>query len=89
MRPMGSRAEVVEVFANANTAHDGAPRKPDAMSEFLHGPGLVAELPFEPDAVTQVMVQVKDADIAWPVLSRLCKARGWQMVDMESGHTFG
>lgn len=86
---MGSRAEVVDTLANANTSHDGGPRKSDATSEFLHGPGLVVELPLEPDSVTQVMVQVKDADVAWPVLFRLCKAKGWQMVDVESGQSFG
>jgi hypothetical protein len=86
---MGGRAEVVLALAGSNTAHDGSPRKPGATSDFLYGPGLIAELPVDQDPVTQVMVQVNDADVAWPVLSRLCKKQGWQMVDVESGQTFG
>lgn len=89
LAPMGSRAEVVAAFAGANTAHDGAPMKPNATSEFLYGPGMIAEVPLELKTITQVMVQVNDADVAWPVLSRLCKARQWQMIDVESGQTFG
>jgi hypothetical protein len=89
LRPLGSRSEVVAALANSNTAHDGGPSKPNATSEFLYGPGLVADLPLDHDPVTQVMVQVNDADVAWPVLFRLCKANGWQMVDVESGQTFG
>ena len=93
LAPMGTRDDVLAALAQANTAHDGGPKKPNATSEFLYGPGLIAELPLvrdgEQDAVTQVMVQVNDADVAWPVLSRLCKQRQWQMVDVESGQTFG
>jgi hypothetical protein len=50
---------------------------------------MIAELPLGQDPLTQVMVQVNDADVAWPVLFRLCKKQGWQMVDVESGQTFG
>ena len=89
LTPLGARAEVVAALADSNTAHDGSPRQPAATSEFLYGPGLIAELPLEHDPVTQVMVQVNDVDVAWPVLSRLCKKHGWQMVDVESGQTFG
>ena len=89
LSPLGSRAAVIDMLGSANTAHDGSPRKPNASSEFLYGPGMIAELPLGQDPLTQVMVQVNDADVAWPVLSRLCKKQGWQMVDVESGQTFG
>lgn len=89
LAPMGSRAEVVVWLGNFNTSHDGGPPKSNAASEFLYGPGLVAELPLGQDPVNQVMVQVNDADVAWPVLSRMCKSLLWRMVDVESGQTFG
>jgi predicted dinucleotide-binding enzyme len=55
----------------------------------LHGPGMIVELATAQDPVQQAMVTVTDDDIAWPVLSRLCKAVGWKMVDVETGRMFG
>ncbi|MBX3388207.1 MAG: hypothetical protein KF691_01985 [Phycisphaeraceae bacterium] len=87
--PMGTVKEVKEVLAHYNTAPDGSPRSASLGTEMLHGPGLVVELPVNQEEVTQALVTVIDDDIAWPVLSRLCKAAGWKMMDVETGRVFG
>lgn len=88
MEPLGTAREVVAALAEFNTAPDGGPKR-SAGTDFLHGPGFVVEIPSFQDAVNQAIVVITDEDIAWPVLSRLCKRLGWQMVDLESGRTFG
>lgn len=87
--PMGTIGEVKEVLARYNTAPDGSSRSASLGTEVLHGPGLIVELPTNQDEVTQALVTVIDDDIAWPVLSRLCKAAGWKMMDVETGRVFG
>lgn len=87
--PMGTAAEVREVLARYNTAPDGSPRSASLGTEVLHGPGLIVELPTNQDEVSQALVTVLDDDIAWPVLSRVCKAAGWRMMDVETGRVFG
>ncbi|MBX3381349.1 MAG: hypothetical protein KF805_14735 [Phycisphaeraceae bacterium] len=87
--PIGTISEVKEVLAHYNTAPDGSPRSASLGTEVLHGPGLIIELPTNQDEVTQALVTVIDDDIAWPVLSRLCKAAGWKMMDVETGRVFG
>ncbi|MBS0190964.1 MAG: hypothetical protein U0573_03590 [Phycisphaerales bacterium] len=87
--PMGTAKEVKAILAQYNTAPDGAPRSASLGTEVLHGPGLIIELPTNQEEVTQALVTVIDDDIAWPVLSRVCKAAGWKMMDVETGRVFG
>ncbi|MBL8877043.1 MAG: hypothetical protein JNM86_14710 [Phycisphaerae bacterium] len=87
--PMGTVKEVKEILAVYNTAPDGSPRSASLGTEVLHGPGLIIELPINQDEVTQALVTVLDDDIAWPVLSRVCKAVAWKMMDVETGRVFG
>ncbi len=89
LAPMGPRQGVLDVLARFNTSPDGSPPRNGAMGQFLYGPGLIAEVPFHQDPIAQVMVQINDMDLAWPVLRRLCAAQRWQMVDVESGQVFG
>ena len=89
LAPMGTRAEVKEALARFNTAPDGMPLKDTASTERLFGPGMVVEIPLGMDTITQAMVTASDEEIAWPVLVKACRALGWQMVDLESGRTFG
>lgn len=95
MEPMGTLKEVLAAAGNFNVAPDGS--GPSGMGSapgmaVLHGPGFVVEVPdsggMKAD-VMQVMVTVTDEDFAWPVLSRMCKAAGWRMMDPETGRTFG
>ncbi|MBL8887886.1 MAG: hypothetical protein JNK16_14615 [Phycisphaerales bacterium] len=87
--PMGTVKEVKEILAVYNTAPDGSPRSASLGTEVLHGPGLIIELPINQEEVTQALVTVLDDDIAWPVLSRVCKAVAWKMMDVETGRVFG
>jgi len=87
--PLGTPEEIRETLARSNTAPDGSPRTASLGTEILHGPGLIIELPTNQAEVSQALVTVTDDDIAWPVLSRLCKAAGWKMVDVDSGRVFG
>ena len=87
--PLGTVKEVRESLARFNTAGDGSSRSASLGTELLHGPGMIVELATAQDPVQQAMVTVTDDDIAWPVLSRLCKAAGWKMVDVETGRMFG
>lgn len=88
MAALGNAAAVKDILANYNTAPDGGPRK-SLGTEMLHGPGMVMDIPTSSESIAQVMVSVTDEEIAWPVLSRLCKEREWKLVDLESGRTFG
>jgi len=85
---LGTLREVRAVLAGYNTAPDGS-RSETLGIERLHGPGMVLELPNAADTVQQAMASVNDEDIAFPVLMKLCKARGWRLMDMESGRVFG
>jgi hypothetical protein len=99
--PLGSLREVREALGQSNIAPDGS--GPQGYGERLgtgvfFGPGMVLEVPLldEPDAnrgegpqVRQVLVSVTDEDFAFPVLMRLCKRNHWQMMDPDSGRTFG
>ena len=87
MTPLGSRAEVTDILARHNTSTDGSDGSPMGM-ERLHGPGIIVQIPTTADDVTQAMVTIHDEDMAWPVLSRLCREAGWSMVDPESGRKF-
>lgn len=87
--PLGLPRQVREAFASFNTAPDGGPG-PSSGIELLHGPGMTVELPAagEKVDVQQAMITVTDDDIAWPVLSRACRANKWTLVDLESGQAF-
>jgi hypothetical protein len=87
MLALGRRAEVVDTFGSFNTSEDGSTRT--SGTDVLYGPGFVVEIASGQDDVMQAMIVVQDEDIAWPVLSRLCRQSGWSMTDMESGRVFG
>jgi hypothetical protein len=64
----------------------------------FHGPGMVLEVALTEDPasnrgagpdIRQVLVSLTDEDFAFPVLMRLCKNNGWQMMDPDSGRSFG
>lgn len=88
MAPIGSMNDVIELLRAFNTAPDGSEAKAMGMM-FLHGPGIIVELPSAQDSIAQVMVTVVDEQMAWPVLSRLCRSHQLVMVDPDSGRTFG
>lgn len=88
MAPLGSLRDVTEILARFNTAPDGSP--PSAMGTLrLFGPGMLVEIPQGFDTVAQAMVTLIEEEIAWSVLSRLCKERKWKMVDLDTGRAFG
>lgn len=98
---LGSLREVAAALGNCNIAADGS--GPHGFGErmgtgVLFGPGMVLEVPLmeepsinrgEGPEIKQVLVSVTDEDFAFPVLMRLCKVNGWQMMDPDSGRTFG
>lgn len=86
--PLGARREVGDTFARYNTCADGGPAR-GAGTETLYGPGMIVELPVASPSIVQAMVSMTDEELALPVLMRLCKEQGWQMVDLESGRAFG
>lgn len=88
---LGSLEDVLGVFAAFNTAGDGTSAGPSGGA-LLYGPGMIVEIPQPSDngaGVRQAMVTVKDEDLAWSVLWRLCRKHGWKMVDPETGQSFG
>lgn len=87
MEPLGSLQAVLDTLARFNTAPDGSPS--EGMGTLtLYGPGLVVHVPTATEAITQVLVSVTEEELAWPVLSRLCRAARWAMMDAETGRTF-
>lgn len=84
---LGSMREVRELFAGFNTATDGT--EPSSGIVVLHGPGFVAEIATFSDQINQVMIHVKEQDIAFAVLWRLCQKAGWKMLDPDTGQLFG
>ncbi len=84
--PLGDRAGVLKRLRDYNTAPDGS-----GDTSLAHGPGFILQFPLvDPrDDINQALISVVEDDIAWPVLSRLCKALGWSMMDPETGRTFG
>ena len=85
---LGSFRRVKEQLANFNTAPDGAPSG-QMGTHRLYGPGMVVDVPASQDEINQALVTIVEEDIAWPVLSKVCKALQWKMVDLESGRSFG
>lgn len=84
---LGTRRDVVRSLARFNTRPDGSPDG----SSIVHGPGFRGELPMceDGDDVSQILVTIVEEEIAWPVLSRLCRGLDWRMMDPDSGRTFG
>jgi len=84
--PLGTKREVLDSMAPFNTAPDGS----EARDSVAHGPGFRVELPLvdEDDPVEQALLTLVDEDIAWPAVSRMCKANQWSLMDPESGRTF-
>ncbi len=86
--PLGKPKEFAEALAVFNTAPDGSASS-RLGTAVLHGPGYTVEYASGQDVIAQAMVSVYEAESAWPVLSKLCKALGWKMQDTESGQVFG
>ncbi len=86
--PLGKPREFADAVALFNTAPDGSTTS-RLGTAVLHGPGYTVEYAAGQDMVNQAMVSVYEAESAWPVLSRMCKALGWKMQDTESGQIFG
>lgn len=85
---LGDLREVLGALSKFNTAPDGS-ASPGAPTAILHGPGLVIEIPTAMDEIRQALVTLIDEDIAWPVLTRLCRALSWRMMDPNTGRSFG
>ncbi len=85
---LGTGKQVKSILELYNTSPDGSPGR-SLGTEVLYGPGMVVDIPTSSEAVTQIMASVTDEEIAWPVLSKLCRDRKWKLVDLETGRTFG
>lgn len=85
--PLGTTRQITEQLAPFNTAPDGDP----ATQGILFGPGFTVQLPMtgERDPVQQVMVTLDEEDMAWPVITRLCRTLRWKLMDPNSGRIFG
>ncbi len=85
--PLGSWREVVERLRDFNTAPDGALE----TLGMLFGPGIIVQLPMlgPDDPVMQAVVTLEEENIAWPVLTRICRLLKWKMMDPKTGRTFG
>ena len=90
--PLGTLREVLAELARFNTAGDSLEDTrpdPEAFSVRLFGPGMYVDVPTGQAEVRQVMIDCYDADLAGPVLVRLCRDAGWRMQDIETGQMFG
>lgn len=85
--PIGSPAQIEAVLSRYNTARDGS--KPSLGMVTLHGPGMIIELVETQDEVMQLMATMREEPIAWAVLTKICRGEKWQMMDPETGRTFG
>jgi len=84
---LGTKREALRAMERFNTRPDGSAEG----AGVAHGPGIRVELPMceDRDEVSQMMVTIIEEEIAWPVLSRLCRELNWRMMDPETGRTFG
>ncbi|MCA9288462.1 MAG: hypothetical protein KDA05_07750 [Phycisphaerales bacterium] len=85
--PLGSFDDIAKALADYNTAPDGAP--PSGPTRSLYGPGMIVEINTTQPRVNQALVTVIEEDMAWPVLSRLCRRLAWKLQDINSGQVFG
>ena len=79
LAPLGSRRDLEASLASRNTA---AERK---GGDTLFGPGIELELAPGQDPVIQMMLNISDEDIAWPVIMRLARELQWKILDPNSG----
>ena len=79
MVPIGSRAEILNLLADYNTA----PENDD--ESILFGPGISIELPPDQDPVSQMVLSVVEDEIAWLVIIRLAKELKWKILDPMTG----
>lgn len=86
--PLGTEREFIAKLAPFNTAPDGSTRG-SVGTEVLYGPGIVIEYASNQEQIRQAILTVIEEDLAWPVLSRICRTLHWKMQDLESGQTFG
>jgi len=86
--PLGSEDDLRDAAARFNTHPDGSDTS-RVGTVILYGPGFTLEYAVGHEKLNQAMVVVHDTDFAWPVLSRLCRDRGWKMQDTDSGQMFG
>lgn len=87
MEPLGSPRKVARDLEPFNTAPDGSTGTALGTTT-LYGPGIAVDVPSAADDVTQIIVRIDDEESAWLVLSKLCAAMGWKMMDPDSGRTF-
>ncbi len=85
--PLGTIEEIKVMLGDFNTASDGS-KNGSLGLERLYGPGFVVDMPTSVDTPMQVMASIHDAEVAWPVLSRICRRLRWSLTDAESGQTF-
>lgn len=87
--PLGTFREVVSALSGYNTGADGS-NKAECFG-VLYGPGFTVQLPMvgSDDPVGQLLVSFQEEDVAWPVLTRICRGLGWKMMDPKTGRTFG
>lgn len=87
--PLGPFIAVAAQLAHFNTSPDGC--KETESFGVLYGPGFTLQLPMvgPNDPVSQVIINMTEEDMAWPVLTRICKTLNWKMMDPHSGRTFG
>lgn len=85
--PLGTLADITKKLADYNTAPDGS--KSTGPVRSLYGPGMIIEIATAEREIKQALVTVVEEDVAWPVLSRLCRRLGWKMMDIDSGKVFG
>jgi hypothetical protein len=76
MRPIGSRSDIVEKLARANTG----PESPENL-DVLYGPGIRIELTPHQDPINQMLVTITEEEIAWQVLTRLIHHFQWKLLD--------
>ncbi len=86
LAPLGTRAEVLEIFALLNTAPD----RPGG--NYLYGPGVVIELPPGQDPVVALTIEVSEPELweelfmgrpapgrPFRSLSRTIRSLGWEL----------
>ncbi|RLS67013.1 MAG: hypothetical protein DWH97_02225 [Planctomycetota bacterium] len=85
LEPLGTRAEVLHVFASMNTGPDRS------GSDVLFGPGIRVELRPNEDPILQLMIHVTEEELFAPLfqgcegeigrLGRAVRSHGWQLYD--------
>ena len=79
LAPLGKRRDIEASLACRNTAAE----RPGG--DTLFGPGIELELAPGQDPIVQMLLNVSDEDIAWPVIMRLARELQWKILDPSSG----